>query len=292
MPEPSPAAPLTWVCRDRVFACGARTLVMGILNVTPDSFSDGGRFLDPARALDHALAMQEDGADIIDVGGESTRPGSQPVSEEEEVARVVPVIRALAPAVRCAISVDTTKAAVAQRALEAGACIVNDVSALRADPQMAGVAASSAAGIVLMHMQGTPATMQIAPSYRAITRDLVDFFSDRMNAALAAGSALENICLDPGIGFGKTTDHNFELLASLPVFARMGRPLLVGASRKSFLGAITGRDAGGRLAGSLAAAVVAAMKGAHILRVHDVKETCDAVRFVDKFGTCPANSFP
>lgn len=272
-----------WHCRDRYLPVHSRTLVMGILNVTPDSFSDGGQFVCPEAAVARAIEMAEQGADIIDVGGESTRPGSDRVSVEEELNRVVPVIRETARAVSCAISVDTMKAKVAEEALGAGAHIINDVSALQADPAMAGVAASSGAGLVLMHMKGTPRTMQENPSYGSVVDEVLAELRAQADQALSAGCSPAQLCIDPGIGFGKDLDHNLSLLRELGRFAELGYPLLVGVSRKRFLGMLTGKEyPADRMAGSLAAAVFCMMNGAQILRVHDVKESCDAARVVDK----------
>lgn len=273
--------PLCWIARDRRFELGRRTLVMGILNVTPDSFSDGGRFFDPARALEQARRMIAEGADLLDVGGESTRPGAAPVAEDEESRRVIPVIEAIRAESDIPLSIDTAKAAVAARALGAGADIINDVTALTADPDMPAVAARFGAGVILMHMQGTPRTMQADPRYADVVREVREYLAARLAALAARGLAPEALAVDPGIGFGKTLEHNVQLLARLETLAGLGRPMVVGLSRKSFLGRITGRDAGERLAGGLGAAAWAVARGAHIIRTHDVKETCDAVRIVD-----------
>ena len=255
-----------------------RCLVMGVVNVTPDSFSDGGRWFGADEAISHGLELAAAGADIVDVGGESTRPGSGTVPEDEELRRVVPVVRELARKAPVPISVDTSKAAVARAALDAGAGIINDVTGLRGDPDMPGVAARSGAGVILMHMQGTPATMQANPRYADVVREVGDFFADRLGALAAAGVDPETVCLDPGIGFGKTLDHNLELLAGLGAFARFGRPVCLGVSRKGFIGAVCGRAVPDRMPGSLAAACFAVAAGAaHVLRVHDVAPTRDAV---------------
>ena len=272
---------LIWKCRDRTVELGASTLVMGILNVTPDSFSDGGRFSRADQAVEQALRMVEAGASIIDIGGESTRPGAAPVSTEEELARVIPVIRALAGRIDRLISVDTRKAAVAEQALGLGAHIINDVSALTHDPAMAAVAQKFGAGIVLMHMKGEPGTMQKDPRYEQVVTDVVEFLASRIRDLVARGLARETMAVDPGIGFGKTLEHNLELIARLEKLAELGRPIVMGLSRKSFLGKITGREVHDRLAGSLAAAAYAVTRGANIIRVHDVKESCDVVRVVD-----------
>jgi dihydropteroate synthase len=256
----------------------SRVLVMGIVNVTPDSFSDGGQFADADRAVARARALTAAGADLIDVGGESTRPGAKPVSVEEELRRVLPVIEQLRDLV---VSVDTTKASVAEAALRAGAQVVNDISALRFDPRMVEVIGQHGAGVVLMHMQGTPATMQTNPRYTDVVREVRQFLAERIEFALAQGMAREQIAIDPGIGFGKTVEHNLELLARLEELTGLGCPVLVGASRKSFLGKITGREPGERLAGSVAVATWAVARGARIVRAHDVAETRDAVRVVE-----------
>lgn len=279
-------APLVWQCRDRELVLGGCPRLMGILNVTPDSFSDGGRFRLTEAAVMHGLDMARDGADIIDVGGESTRPGASVVSAEEEVARVVPVIAALArefagwagePPL---ISIDTRKAVVADRALAAGAAIVNDVTALSGDPSMPEIVRRRRAGAVLMHMRGTPAVMQQDPVYGDAVTEIAAYLRERVQALEAAGLAPAALAVDPGIGFGKTAEHNLQLVARLDRLAALGRPVVIGLSRKSFLGKVTGRDVPDRLAGSLAGLAVAAWRGAHVLRVHDVRESRDAVRVV------------
>lgn len=250
---------------------------MGILNVTPDSFSDAGQNLDPETAIAAARRMVEAGAAIVDLGGESTRPGSEGVSLDEELRRVVPVLEALAGAVP--LSIDTAKAEVARRALELGAELVNDVTALRGDPELAGVVADAGAYLCLMHMQGEPRTMQRAPQYDDVTSEVAGFLEERLAVAVAAGIPEQRICLDPGIGFGKTVAQNVELLARLDVIAALGRPLVVGVSRKSTLGRLLGDPEAGRgsLAASLGAAVAAYERGATILRVHDVREHVEAL---------------
>jgi dihydropteroate synthase len=254
-----------------------RPAVMGVLNVTPDSFSDGGSFLEPDAAVAHGRLLAAEGADLIDVGGESTRPGSEPVPLEEELRRVVPVVERLAVAVETAISIDTRKAAVARAALAAGAAFVNDVSALRGDPDMAAVVAESGADLCLMHMQGEPGTMQDDPRYGDVVSDVKEFLEERLAFAIGEGVDAEKVWLDPGIGFGKTLDHNLELLRRLGEIVAIGRPVVVGASRKRFIGALTGRPEGERLAGSLAAAVIACERGAAMVRVHDVAATREAL---------------
>ena len=251
---------------------------MGILNVTPDSFSDGGEYLHGAAAAGHARAMAADGAAIIDVGAESTRPGATPVGEQVEITRLAPVMRALAGAVPAApLSVDTRHAAVARAAIDAGAVLVNDVSA-GGDPAMLPLVAERGVGICLMHMQGEPLTMQDDPRYGDVVSEVAAFLEDRMAAAVRAGVPEEAIVVDPGIGFGKSLDHNLALLRGLGAITALGRPVLVGASRKGMIGALTGREVGDRLAGSLGAALAAVAAGAAVVRVHDVAETVDALR--------------
>lgn len=250
--------------------------LMGVVNVTPDSFSDGGLYLDTDQAIAHGRELAEQGAAILDVGGESTRPGAEPVAEAEELARVVPVIEALAGD-GATVSVDTSKAAVAAAALDAGATIVNDVTALRGDAAMAALCAERGATVVLMHMRGDPRTMQDAPSYDDVVAEVKGFLSARTEFAVAAGIAAERIWLDPGIGFGKTAEHNLELLRRLPELAELGQPLVIGTSRKSFLGKFDGSPAGERLGGTIATAVLAAASGADVLRVHDVAEVGQAL---------------
>ncbi len=269
-----------WRCRERVLECGrpSPALVMGIVNVTPDSFSDAGQFASIERAVAHGLELVQQGADLLDLGGESSRPGSQPVPLEEELNRVVPVVRELARLTPVTISVDTTKAEVARQALDAGAHIINDITALLGDPDMAAVVRSYQAGVVLMHMQGTPATMQLNPVYENVVREVVDFLEARLQALSELGIAEDRVVLDPGIGFGKTTLHNLELLRRLEELQRLGRPVCLGVSRKGFLGRRLNRPVERRLAGSLAAACFALSRGAaQVLRVHDVAETRDAV---------------
>lgn len=252
-------------------------LVMGILNVTPDSFSDGGRFDAPERAVAHALEMIDAGAAIIDIGGESTRPGAADVSEEEEIRRVVPIIAALAKSTNVPISIDTSKPAVMRAALDAGASLINDVRALR-EPGALAIAAASDAAICLMHMQGEPRSMQHDPRYEDVVREVREFLSARMHACVAAGIATDRLVLDPGIGFGKRLQHNLDLLANLPALLELERPLLIGVSRKSMFGTLLNRQVHERLAGGLAVATAAVLAGASIVRTHDVAETVDAVK--------------
>jgi dihydropteroate synthase len=264
--------------RGKRFELGPRAWLMGVVNVTPDSFADGGRYFDTDKAITRGLELAFEGADIVDVGGESTRPGSLPVPEDDERRRVVPVIETLRKRTSALISVDTTKAAVARAALEAGADIVNDTSALRVDPAMAGEVARSGAGLVLMHMQGTPATMQDAPHYTDLLGEIGAFLAERIRFAEAAGIPRERVIVDPGIGFGKSFEDNLELLRRQEVFHELGRPLLLGFSRKAFLGLILDLPPGERLEGTIAAAVLSVERGAHILRVHDVGPIARAVR--------------
>jgi dihydropteroate synthase len=282
---------------DRV--CGARAAVMGIVNVTPDSFSDGGRFLDPDAAVAHGIELAGQGADVLDVGGESTRPGAAPVPADEELRRVIPVVERLAATTSVPISVDTTKAAVARAALDAGATIVNDVSAGRLDPDILGVAADTGAGYVVMHMQGEPRTMQADPRYDVVVAQVGDFLADRVGAARAAGVAQGAIAADPGIGFGKTVEHNLRLLAGLPAIAeRVGVPVMVGASRKTFVGKVLARAGAAsgdlpvdqREEGTLATVVWAVERGASIVRVHDVLPAVRAVRLLDALSAAEAGA--
>lgn len=252
--------------------------VMGILNVTPDSFSDGGRYFAPEAALRHAREMVADGAQIIDVGGESTRPGSDLVGVDEELRRVLPVVEALAAEVALPLSVDTMKAEVARRALQAGAHLINDVSALRYDPEMAVVVAEARCSVCLMHMQGEPKTMQNEPHYDDVVAEVERYLVERMAFAVDAGIAEEQIILDPGIGFGKTVEHNLSLLRHLDRFVALGRPVLLGTSRKRFIAAIVGGDLAQRDLGTLVTTVAAALAGVHLFRVHDVKANVEALR--------------
>ena len=270
-----------WRVGERAFDCAERTLVMGILNVTPDSFSDGGRFLDRAAAVAHATRMVDDGADILDVGGESTRPGSNAVSVDEELERVRPVIERLAelhPAIP--ISIDTRKASVAAEALAAGATIVNDVSG-GADPDMFDVVRERDAAVVLMHMRGEPKTMQEAPRYDDVVGEVHEYLRQRIEAAELAGIDPERIAIDPGIGFGKELEHNLELMLRVDVLLDLRRPVLVGPSRKRFLGTILDVPEDDRVEGTIGAVVWLVSRGAHLARVHDVKEIVRAVRVAD-----------
>ena len=272
---------MRWIARDITFDFPRPMLLMGIINTTPDSFADGGRFLDTDSAVDHALRLADEGADILDIGGESSRPGSEPVPEEEELRRVIPVIERLAKRGESVISVDTQKPAVAKAALDAGASIVNDIAANRESPEIWEVVAVAKAGYVCMHMQGTPQTMQAKPRYDDVLREVGDFFSRRLAKLGEHGISGEQVALDPGIGFGKDLDHNIKLLSGLNRFSVAERPILVGMSRKSFIGKLLGTPTGDRLPASLACAAWSAIEGAHIVRVHDVAETVQAVRMVE-----------
>ncbi len=262
------------------------TLVMGIVNVTPDSFSDGGRYLAADAAVKHALALIAEGADLIDIGGESTRPNAAPVDEAEELRRVLPVLEALAPVVKVPLSIDTQKPGVARAALRAGASVVNDIAANRTADALWRIVADAGAGYVAMHMQGTPQTMQRAPVYADVVGDVRGFFGERLPRFRAAGIADENVVLDVGIGFGKSPRHNLELLAALPGFRSFARPLLLGVSRKSFLGKLLGAEVEQRLPAALACASHAVAAGVQIIRVHDVLATVQAVRMTEAIHQC------
>jgi len=268
--EPRPRPNDLPLANGTVLRLSDRTHVMGIVNVTPDSFSDGGRFLDTEDALKQGISMAEEGADIIDIGGESTRPGAEPVDAAQEISRVVPVISALRERLGTPISIDTMKSNVAAAALDAGADIVNDVSAGRFDPQMLGLVGGRRVPLVLMHMLGEPRTMQAAPSYEDVTEEVAAFLQERAQAARAAGIAADRIVVDPGFGFGKTREHNLELLRNLRRFTELGYPVLAGTSRKSFIGATLDLPVGERLEGTAATVALAVAAGASIVRVHDV----------------------
>jgi dihydropteroate synthase len=273
--------------RSRTLPLGERTLVMGILNITPDSFSDGGAYLDSEAAIARALQLERDGADILDIGGESTRPGATPITVEEELRRILPVIEILRGKLRIPMSVDTQKAEVAEAALAAGAEILNDISALRVDARLAKVAARASAPMILMHMRGTPRTMQRGPFARDVILDVMTGLREALARAKRAGLSKSQILLDPGVGFGKTHEQNFEILARLPEFARLGCPLAVGTSRKSFLGKALAWPGepdlppGERLLGTAATVTASILGGAHIVRVHDVAEMTRVVRVAD-----------
>jgi dihydropteroate synthase len=278
-----------WVCRDETFTLGERTLVMGIVNVTPDSFSDGAMFATAEDAVAHGARLVDEGADIIDVGGESARPGSDPVEFDEELRRVVPVIEGLAKArPGTPISVDTRKPEVAVAALDAGACAVNDITGGR-DAKLLEIVARTGAGIVLMHMLGEPKTMQDDPRYDDVVAEVNEFLRERIEASVFAGIPEERVCIDPGIGFGKTLDHNLALLRAVPTLRMLGAAVMVGASRKGFIGTITGvEDPAARLEGSLAVAVLAAAHGADLVRVHDVEATVRTLKVADAVVRGPA----
>lgn len=262
---------LTWQSFSLDFS--KKTYLMGILNVTPDSFSDGGRYFDKSIAVKRAYEMVEEGADIIDIGGESTRPGSEPVTLEEEISRTIPVIEALAKNIKVPISIDTYKAEVAKRALNAGASIVNDISGLRFDPEMPKVVSQYKVPVIIMHIKGTPKNMQVNPIYEALIPEIMDYFRESIRLAVKSGIAEDKIIIDPGIGFGKTFDHNLEIIKNLREFILLEKPLLVGVSRKAFIGKILGdAPASERLEGTAAAVAISILNGANIIRVHDVKE--------------------
>ncbi len=267
--------------KGRKWTLGRRTLIMGILNVTPDSFYDGGQYLKKREAVKKALQMAEDGADIIDVGGESSRPGSKPVSMEEEIKRVIPVIKEVAKKTDCAISVDTIKSEVAKQAINAGAQIVNDISAMRFDPEMADMCAKTKVGVILMHMRGTPATMQMDVRYDDLMSEIFSHLEERICFAVKAGVKKERIAIDPGIGFGKGVEDNLKIIKRLSEFKSIGRPVVLGTSRKSFIGKALGLDAKDRLEGTIATIVAGISNGASIVRVHDVKEARMAADMAD-----------
>lgn len=282
---------MLWRTRTRTFDLTHRGLIMGVLNVTPDSFSDGGKFFDPEAAILRGLAMVADGADILDIGGESTRPGATPVEAEEELRRILPVIAGLRAASAIPISIDTMKARVAEAAVAAGADIINDISGFQHDPAMAGMAAATGAGLVLMHLRGTPRTMQHQPEYTDVVTEVRDRLAAAYNEACAAGIAPECLAFDPGIGFGKTLEHNLALLRSLPEFQIHGRPVLLGVSRKSFLGRLLGStDPAAREAPTTALTAWSRQFGVRILRVHRVRENVQALRMMEAIlhGSNPA----
>ncbi len=267
--------------KGRTLQLGKSTLIMGVLNVTPDSFYDGGRYSNFKRAVDRGLEMVEEGADIIDIGGESSRPGASPVGEKEESKRVIPVIKKLSSGIKAFISIDTHKSGVAGKAIDAGASMVNDISALRMDEKMARVVKGSGVPVCLMHMRGTPRNMQKNPRYRDVVSEIFAFLRERIDFCEQAGIDIEKTIVDPGIGFGKTVEHNLQILKNLDQFKSLGRPIIIGVSRKSLIGKVLQLEPEQRLEGSLAAAIWSMMKGASILRVHDVKETKRAVKMVE-----------
>ncbi|TAL10699.1 MAG: dihydropteroate synthase [Nitrospirae bacterium] len=281
---------MTWTAREYILPVQERVLIMGVLNVTPDSFSDGGRYQGVDAAVARAEAIEAEGADLLDLGGESSRPGARPVSLAEELARVLPVVTALAGRIRIPISVDTTKAEVARQALDAGAAVINDISALRDDPGMADVVARGRAGLILMHMQGSPATMQEHPAYEAVAEEVGDFLQARVEAAIAAGIDRERIAVDPGIGFGKTGEQSLALLGGLSVFHALGRPIVIGPSRKSFVGAVLERPVHEREWGTAAAVAAGVLEGAHVVRVHSVAQMKDVARMAQAIREAQAVS--
>lgn len=266
-----------WSFGKTTWELGGFPKIMGIVNVTPDSFSDGGQWYNAAHAIDHALELIEQGADLLDIGGESTRPGATPVSVDEELRRVIPVIERLAPRVSVPIAVDTMKAEVARQALKAGASIINDVSGFEFDKEMVNVAADSDCGVILMHMKGTPQTMQQEPVYEDVVSEVRDYLLSRVNVVEQAGISPERVVVDPGIGFGKTADHNLLLLKNVARFRDFARPVLIGHSRKRFLGRIIGRPVEERLAGTIGVSIAVAQQHADLLRVHDVAAVKDAL---------------
>jgi dihydropteroate synthase len=274
-----------WRVGGNVIDLSLRPHIMGVLNVTPDSFSDGSLYLDPERAADRALAMQEEGADIVDIGGESTRPYAAPVDAAEELKRVVPVIERLSGRLKVPVSIDTYKSVVARAALKAGACIVNDISGCTFDPAMPEVVAEAGAGLVVMHTRNRPDRMQNETSYQALVPEIIAFLRDRIASLVPSGIPLSRIVVDPGIGFGKSLAGNLEILRRLGEFAALGRPVLVGTSRKSFIGTVLGRAAGDRLFGTAATVAVAVANGAAIVRVHDVREMRDAALMAHAIGS-------
>jgi len=270
---------MTW--NGRTLEFGKRTLVMGVLNVTPDSFADGGRFFDPQTAVAHGLEMARQGADILDVGGESTRPYSEKVDASEEIRRVVPVVEQLASGTDVPISIDTTKAETAREALRAGASMINDVSALRFDEELGRVAAETGVPLILMHMKGHPKDMQVDPVYDALIPEILEFLDEAVQRAQRAGVSRDRILVDPGIGFGKTFDHNLQILRGFSEFETLGLPVLLGCSRKAFLGKILDKDPDGRDVGTMAAVTAGVLNGAHVVRVHNVPMAVDTVRVAD-----------
>ena len=267
---------------DHTFDFSQRTCVMGILNVTPDSFSDGGKYFDEDKAVRRAIQMVEDGADIIDIGGESTRPGADQVVIEEELRRTVPVIKSVLKHVRIPISIDTYKSRVAQRALDAGAAMINDISGLNFDPEMARVVARSGVPVIIMHIKGEPKNMQKNPAYHALIPEICEYLKDGIKRAVDAGTSADKIIIDPGIGFGKTFEHNLEIIHNLAELQILRKPIMVGPSRKAFLGKILGNaPSEARLEGTAAAVAISIMNGAHMIRVHDVREMVKVVKVAD-----------
>ena len=279
--NPSSAHPVVLTAGPRTITIESNPLIMGVLNVTPDSFSDGGTYVTIEQAVNHARQMQAQGADIIDIGAESSRPGAQPIAESEELRRLIPVVEAVREAVSLPISVDTTKAVVARMAIQAGAVIVNDISALQGDPLMAGLVAETGVAVVLMHMQGTPQTMQQSPQYDDVVDDICRFFEERIRYATKMGIREDAIWLDPGFGFGKTSTHNLEILRRLAEFKKFGRPILIGTSNKFTIGAVLNLPVEERMEGTAATVAVAIANGADAVRVHDVKRMVRVARMAD-----------
>jgi dihydropteroate synthase len=275
-------------CREGDLQLGTRTLVMGVLNVTPDSFSDGGLFLEPEGAIEHGLRMAEEGADIIDIGGESSRPGSDAVPLDEELKRIIPVIEGLASRLQLPISVDTYKSQVAERAIEAGAQMINDISGLSFDPQMPAVAARYDTPLIIMHIQGTPKTMQQTPHYNDVMAEIITYLREGIERAEQTGVDLHQVIVDPGIGFGKRVEDNLVILNRLDELNLLDRPLLIGTSRKAFIGAVLDQAVGQRMIGTLATVAVSVLKGAHIVRVHDVASVRQTIDMVDAIINCAA----
>jgi dihydropteroate synthase len=277
-----------WRCREHRIELGRRTLVMGVVNVTPDSFSDGGAFLDPGAAIDHGVRLVAEGADLLDVGGESTRPGSDPVPVDEEIARVGRVIAGLVERADVPVSIDTRKAVVASAGLRAGASIVNDISA-GADPAMFDAVRAAGAGLILMHMKGEPKTMQDDPTYHDVVAEVRGFLGARVDAAVGAGIDRGSLAIDPGIGFGKTLQHNLELLRGLVPLGELGAPVVVGPSRKRFIGTLTDTEADDRVEGTAGAVAWCAAQGVEVVRVHDVRAMVRVVRVVDAIARVPGS---
>jgi dihydropteroate synthase len=273
-----------WTLRTETFHFGSLPLLMGVVNVTPDSFSDGGRYFEPAAAIAHGLRLAVEGADILDVGGESTRPGAAPVDVQEELRRVIPVIAGLCRKAAIPVSVDTSKAVVAREAIAAGAQVINDVTALRGDPEMLEVVVQSGAGVCVMHMQGTPRTMQSSPTYASVVREVIAFLRGRRDVLTAAGVSWDRIALDPGIGFGKTVQHNLALLSNAWQLHELGCPVLVGPSRKSFIRKVLRVEQANLTAGTIGVALALARQRVHVLRVHDVAPARQALILFEESG--------
>jgi dihydropteroate synthase len=274
----------SWQLRTRTLSVGKIPLLMGVVNVTPDSFSDGGRFFDPAAAVEQGIRLAAEGADLLDIGGESTRPGAEPVSADEELRRVLPVVASLCEQTEVPVSIDTSKAAVAGEALAAGAEVINDVTALTADPEMPALVAESGCGVCAMHMQGTPQTMHLQPTYEDVVEEVLAYLQSRRNALLAVGIQQSRIALDPGIGFGKDTEHNLTVLRNIARFHSLGCPLVVGPSRKRFIGHVLGDPNADRTAGTIGVCLAMARKGVQMLRVHDVAAARQALLLFDAAG--------